>query len=107
MKTGLFIFISVFTSSGFLFAQTQKVILYDDFSINKNNWPVYSVKRVNYLIYNGKLVIDVQDSLTYNVTIGVNLKTENNYSIVLTATHSNGVDDRGYGLFFGGSDIIS
>jgi hypothetical protein len=86
-------------------AQTPKVILADDFSDNKNNWPVYRVKNTNYLVYNGKLVIDTQDTTLYNVGIPVGLNPDGNYSITVTATHTGGVENYGFGLFFGASDV--
>ena len=62
-------------------------------------------KVVNYLVYNGKLIVGSEDSITYNVCIPVVINTKGNYSISVTATHTNGVDDMAYGLFFGGTDV--
>lgn len=105
MKRQLF-FVFVFALCAFnVTAQTPRVVLADDFSDNKNNWPVYLLKNTNYLIYNGKLVIDTQDSTVYNVGIPVALHADGNYSITLAATHTGGVDNYGFGVFFGASDV--
>ncbi len=102
MKTILVLFL--LTASYFVQAQKQKVVLSEDFSNNKNNWPIYMLKNVNHLIYNGKMVIDTDDSSTYNIAIPVTLNADKNYSISLTAVHTGGVDNNAYGLIFGGSD---
>src|SRR5258708_37575800 len=107
MKKTFILLFFISAASTALIAQKQKIVLSDDFTLNKNEWPTYVGPVVNYLIYNGKLVVGPDDSLTYNVLIPVNLNTNSNYSITITATHTNGLDNYGYGLVFGASDINS
>ena len=105
MQRIFFITIFVLLPVVFLQAQKQKVILLDDFSNNANKWPTVIGKMTNYLVYNGKLVINTDDTLTYTNSIPVDLNTQNNFSITITATHTNGIDNSDYGLFFGASNL--
>ena len=50
-------------------AKSQKTIFSDDFSSNANKWPNYIANNINYLVYNGKYVVDIDGSLTYCMTI--------------------------------------
>jgi hypothetical protein len=87
------------------FAQKEKIIFADNFNDNHNKWVSYISKNISYLVYNGKYVMDTNDSLIYNVGVPVNIDTAKNYSITITATHTSGVDDAGYGIYFGASDV--
>jgi len=87
-------------------AQKQKVILNEDFSSNKNNWLTYIGKVATYLVYNGKYVFATNDSVsTYNVMMPDSIDVNKDFSITVTATHTDGTDNYGYGIFFGASDI--
>ncbi len=86
-------------------AKSQKTIFSDDFSSNANKWPTYTANNINYLVYNGKYVVDIDDSLTYCMTIPVKIDTTKNYTISATMVHTSGALNAGYGIYFGGSDL--
>ena len=86
-------------------ARSQRTIFSDDFNSNGNKWPTYTVNNINYLVYNGKYVVDIDDSLTYCMTIPVKIDTTKNYTISATLVHTSGTLNAGYGIYFGGSDL--
>ncbi len=94
-------FCVIYTTS----AQAQKTIFSDDFSSNKNNWSIRNAADVNYMVYNGKYVLDVMDSFTYNIYIPVKIDTSRSYSISATMVHTTGVVNAAFGIYFGGSDL--
>ena len=78
----------------------------EDFSNNKNNWPTYIGTVADYLVYNNKYVFSTNDSASaYNVFMPLTLDMQKDFSISLTSTHTNGVQNAGYGIFFGASDV--
>lgn len=85
-------------------AQAQKVLLDEDFNTNKNGWLTYTGKP-GFLIYNGKLIFAVDDSLTYNINMPVTVEDGVNFSVTATSTHTDGTNEYGYGIFFGASDL--
>jgi hypothetical protein len=87
------------------FSNAQKVLLDEDFNTNRNNWSSYLGARSNYLIYNGKYIIGINDSLTYNIGMPVTLDDGINFTITVTTTHTDGMDNYGYGIYFGSSDL--
>lgn len=87
------------------FAISQKTIFSDDFTSNANKWPTYTVNNISYLVYNGKYVVDIDDSLTYCMFIPVKIDTTKNYTISATMVHTSGTLNAGYGIYFGGSDL--
>jgi len=90
-------------SAAQLFA--QKNIFSDNFNDNQNKWGIYNNKKASYIIYNGKYIMDIGDSLIYDSGIPVNIDTAKNYSISAIAMHTTGSDTYGFGLYFGASDI--
>jgi hypothetical protein len=89
---------------GYAPMQAQKVLLDEDFNTNKNGWPIYTDKP-NFLIYNGKLIFAVNDSLTYNVVMPTLLEDKKDFSITATCTHTDGSTNHGFGVYFGASDL--
>lgn len=87
------------------FAAAQKVLLDEDFGTNRNNWMSSTGGRTNYLVYNGKYIIGINDSSTYNITGPATLDDGVNFTITLTTTHTDGTNNYGYGIFFGSSDV--
>lgn len=83
---------------------TQRTLLQESFNDNHNNWGLYPNSRPAYAIYNGKYIMDVADSGTYNSAIAVGLDTAKNYSISLVAVHTSGADTYSYGMVFGEAD---
>lgn len=83
----------------------QRALFQENFNDNHNNWGLYPNSKPSYAIYNGKYVMDVQDSTTYISMVPVNIDTTKNYSISIVAAHTSGVDAYGYGLAFGGLDV--
>ncbi|HYM93052.1 MAG TPA: hypothetical protein VET23_02860, partial [Chitinophagaceae bacterium] len=102
-QTTLILLIALFGINSF--AAAQKVLLDEDFNTNKNNWPSYLGPRLNYLIYNGKYIIGINDSLTYNIAMPVTVDDGINFTITVTTTHTDGVNTYGYGIYFGSSDL--
>jgi len=82
----------------------QKVLLDDDFSTNRNSWVTYSGKQ-NFLIYNGKLIFANTDSSLYLIPMPIALDDSKNFSVSFSTTHTDGVDNHAYGLYFGSSDL--
>jgi hypothetical protein len=89
----------------FQMASAQKVIFSDNFNDNHNNWFLDSANGMSFLVYNGKYVIDNNDSGTHASFVPVNIDSNKNYSINLTVTHTAGSIGYGFGLYFGGLDI--
>ena len=86
-------------------ALAQKVLLDEDFNTNKNNWLSNLGAKTNYVIYNGKYIIGINDSSTYNITSPAALDDGINFTISLTTTHTDGTNNHAYGIFFGSSDV--
>ena len=84
---------------------SQKTKFSEDFSSNANKWPTYTGNNINYLVYNGKYVVDIDDSLTYCMFIPLQIDTAKNYSISATMVHTSGTLNSGFGVYFGGSDL--
>jgi hypothetical protein len=87
------------------FATAQKTVFYDNFNDNYNKWTTYTNGGISYVIYNGKYVIDVNDSNTYNIFVPVAFDTGKDFSISASTVHTSGDNNHGYGLYFGGSDV--
>lgn len=87
------------------FANAQKVLLDEDFNTNRNNWLSNLGAKTNYVIYNGKYIIGINDSSTYNITSPAVLDDGINFTISLTTTHTDGTSNHAYGIFFGASDV--
>ncbi len=94
----------VFFSLHRVYAQNEKILLSDDFSSNNNNWLTYTGNKVSYLLYNGKYIIESNDSVVYRVGVPVSLDASKSYSISAAAVHTSGTDNYGYGLYFGAKD---
>jgi hypothetical protein len=83
---------------------SQKVVFNDNFNNNHNNWVSDSANGMSYLVYNGKYVVDIADSLTHCMFVTANIDTNRNFSISMNATHTAGSVSYGFGLYFGGTD---
>jgi len=103
MKKTVCFLIIMFCAVQLLFA--QKTTFSDSFNDNHNKWGIYNNKKASYIIYNGKYIMDIADSLIYDSGIPVTIDTSKNFSISAIAMHSDGSDTYGFGLYFGASDI--
>ena len=99
------IILSIFATVSSQLAISQKTIFFDDFSSNANKWPTYTINNIDYLAYNGKYVVDINDSLTYCMFIPIQIDAAKNYTISATMVHTSGDINAGYGIYFGGSDL--
>lgn len=103
MKKIICFFIIVGCTVQLLFA--QKTIFSENFNDNQNKWGIYNNKKASYIIYNGKYIMDIGDSLIYDSGVPVNIDTSKNFSITAIAMHTTGTDTYGFGLYFGAKDI--
>ena len=106
MKTSILFILSFFTSS--FFAQVSittdpNIIFKESFKDNSNNWPINSTGSSTYIIKDGNYVMENKGEEKTLVAIAVN-KPLSDYLIGVNMDHVSGVQNSGYGLFFGGSD---
>jgi hypothetical protein len=86
-------------------AQSGSILMAEDFSNNKNNWPTYIGDKVTYLVYNGKYIFSTNDTnLSYSVYMPVTLDMQKDFSISVVSTHTGGTQNAGYGIEFGAID---
>jgi|GEM_PF-2469639 len=83
---------------------SQTTVFFDDFSSNAKNWAQSTSGGSIYFINNGKMIMENSDDGSRWVGKAVYLNTAKNYSISVSATHTGGIDNYGYGLFFGAKD---
>jgi hypothetical protein len=102
----LFLF-SLLCSSIFSFSthSQEKIIFSEDFSNNSRNWLEAKDTNALWKIENGKYYRENFKKMAYTTFKPVDINTDNNFSISLTATHLSGVSDFAYGLIFGTKDV--
>jgi hypothetical protein len=82
----------------------QKTVLYDDFSSNKNGWKEYFSGNYIDVVNNGKFIMENTNDGTHWSGVYAALNTSRNFSISVNTSHTSGVDNSHYGVYFGAKD---
>lgn len=103
-KSFFLIFLLVFTALS-LVAQPRKVIFYDNFTDNRNNWDEINNRVMTVKIRNGKYVITHRRMRGMLTTVkNIPFVKAKNIGIKTTLKKHLGVNNHGYGLIWGWKD---